>query len=112
MSQPTTKRRFTNVVDLVRDLVDEEFAHELEEQIAARTVLKSLIAQRVVRNISQEDIAQRLGCTASRVSKLENSRDSDLTLGELAAYASALESEFAIAVNQHGCKVITPDRRG
>ena len=106
MSKPTQKKRFTNVVDMVRDFADDDFAQELEQQIAERTIVKSLIGARVSRNVSQDDIAQQLGCTQSRVSKIEGGKDADLTLGELAAYASAFGNELEIVPHPIGSKAV------
>jgi transcriptional regulator with XRE-family HTH domain len=106
MSKTTQKKRITNVVDLVRDIADDDFVAELEQQLAERSVIKSLIAERVARNLSQDDIAKHLKCTQSRVSKIEAGKDADLTLGEMSAYASAFGCEFDIVPHPRGSKIV------
>ena len=53
-------------------------------------VLEQLIAHRVEAGITQEDLAKKLGCSQSWVSKIENSPWEEITIGELKRYADAL----------------------
>lgn len=85
------KRQYASVSDLLRDVApDDEFASEVDARIARRQVIKHLLALRAAKGLSQKDVAERLGCTQSRVSKLENASDNDVRLGDLFAYCDAL----------------------
>jgi transcriptional regulator with XRE-family HTH domain len=76
---------------MVRQTIDDQdFVDSLEEQLAQRQIVTDLMAMRAGARLSQEEIAERLKCTQSRVSKLESSSDGDLRLGDLASYADAL----------------------
>jgi transcriptional regulator with XRE-family HTH domain len=55
-----------------------------------RALLDSLVAIRIKKGLSQKDIAQRMECTQSRISKLENGTDSNTTIGDFKAYAHAI----------------------
>jgi transcriptional regulator with XRE-family HTH domain len=105
MSKPKTKP-ITNVVELIRDIADNEFVEELEQVLNERQVLKSLIGKRIAKGVSQGDIAERLGCSQSRVSKLERGTDSDLKLDELAAYGAATGQEFEIIGHRVGSRPV------
>ena len=79
--------------DSVEKMVDalsggDSFAEGVKKRIRANRVVTSLQAMRVAKGISQTRIAQELGSSQSRVSKIEKSEDSDLTLGEIEAYAT------------------------
>lgn len=88
-------------LDSVEKMVDalsggDLFAEGVKKRIRANRVVSSLQAMRVAKGISQACIAQELGSTQSRVSKIEKSEDSDLTLGEIEAYARAIDSDVHV----------------
>src|SRR5262249_41755565 len=81
--------RFETVAEMVRATTDDAtFARDFEKRIHNRRILKELAVRRVSRGLSQGDVANLLGCTQSRISKLESMSDGDLTIGDLAKYAS------------------------
>jgi transcriptional regulator with XRE-family HTH domain len=92
----TTTKPITSVTDLVSGIADEDFVDELNSILSERSILKSLIAARIANGTSQKDIADKLNCSQSRVSKLERGRDRDLRLEELAAYGEVTDHEFEI----------------
>jgi transcriptional regulator with XRE-family HTH domain len=49
-----------------------------------------LILARVAAGLTQSQLAARLKCSQSRISKLEDSRDVDLTLGDIQDYAGVV----------------------
>ena len=54
------------------------------------------MAFRAVRGLSQGDIAKSMGCTQSRVSKLERGMDADIRLEDLGKYANAVNMELRL----------------
>lgn len=92
----------TSVVDLIEDIADDDFVEELETVLNERQILKSLMGKRIAKGVSQGDIAERLGCSQSRISKLERGVDADLKLEELAAYGAAIERDFEIIGHRAG----------
>jgi len=92
-------RTYTNVMQMVRETSDDEsFAHALEKRVLSRRVVKDLMALRATHGLSQKDIAEKLGCTQSRISKLESTIDNDLRLGDLAQYANAVGLRVSISL--------------
>lgn len=59
-------------------------------------LMNELIAVRDAKGLSQKDIAETVGCTQSRISKLENAKDVDVRLGDLRAYANAVGCDLVI----------------
>ncbi len=85
------KKTSRSSVEMVRDVVeDPAFADDLTRHLAERRLVRRLFALRCAQGLSQKDIAEKMGCTQGRVSKLEASRDDDLSLGDIRAYAAAL----------------------
>ena len=91
-------KRGAEIVDLVRKMLPEEreFADELRNQIDRRKLVSQLADLRNIRGISQSDVADQLQCTQSKVSKLENGYDDDVTLRDLVAYAKLVDSDLTI----------------
>jgi len=49
-----------------------------------------LVQARTKAGLTQAELARRMGCTQSRISKLEDSLDADLRLGDVAAYCESV----------------------
>ena len=49
-----------------------------------------LVIERVRAGLNPAELARRLGCSQSYISKLEDSKDADLKLGEIERYCAAL----------------------
>ena len=92
-----TGRRYKSVADLIKG---EGVAHEVGKQVTALAsetgIVRQLVQLRVRAGLTQAEIAKRIGCTQSRISKMEASRDSDLTLGNLRDYMKATGSRINI----------------
>ena len=95
----TNKRRYTSVSGLLQDVApDLETRVATEKRISSRRLVKQLLARRAVKGLSQQEIAQKLDCTQSRISKLESSSDDDIRLGDLRTYAEAVGCEFGYGI--------------
>lgn len=91
------KKRYSNVAEMIRDAAgDNEVATEIEHDIQRRTIVKHLMAMRAVKGLTQADIAQKMGCTQSRVSKLESGTDDDLKLADLRDYLHAIGHDIML----------------
>lgn len=92
------KSGFSSVTELARVEFEDEPAlvEELEAELCARQVVRALFAMRSARGVSQAEVASQLNCSQSRVSKIENGVDADLSLGELEAYARALDCDAVL----------------
>ena len=87
----TEKTTYTSVPQMVRETSDDgSFVEAFEQRLHGRRIIKDLMIHRATHGLSQKDIAARLGCTQSRISKLESTTDPELRLGDLAKYADAV----------------------
>lgn len=95
-------KRHKSVPDLLRDVgVDASFQARLEDELAKKHLAKTLFAMRCAGGITQEEMAKRLGCSQSKISKIEHSDDADLQFGDLIACAKALDVQMSIAFHKH-----------
>lgn len=89
--KPVSRGRFKNPTAMVKSLSeDATLADRSVEQMCERRVVDHLMAKRSLLGLSQKDIAKKMGCTQSRISKLERGKDTDLRIGDFQAYADAL----------------------
>lgn len=84
-------KSYSSVEEMVRDLSadDPEFVAMFEEHVRQRQLVKSLTVIRAVAGMSQAELAAKLGCSQSKVSKLESGTDAGVTFGELVAILDA-----------------------
>ena len=82
---------FENAAELVTAVTgDTQIAEEMARQEKERELIHSLMLARVARNLTQGDIARRLGVSVSTVSRMEDSTDAELRIGEILDYVRAL----------------------
>jgi predicted XRE-type DNA-binding protein len=92
-------RRYSSVADMIRDISeDKDLGEKMAGDVENRSVINVLMALRTSLDKSQSDIAGEMGCSQSRVSKLESGRDDELRLGDFRAYARALGFEMSISL--------------
>ena len=97
------KKQYKSVAEMARRLArDKAFSDKLEKRIADRKIVKQLVALRSAKSLSQAEIAKAMGCTQSRISKLESGVDSDLRLGDLENYLDALGLASRVLVARKG----------
>ena len=85
------KKQYTSVSDVLRDVApDDAFQADFDQHVAERRLIKELLALRAVRGLSQREVADFIGCSQGRISKLENAKDADVRFGYLQEYADAL----------------------
>jgi transcriptional regulator with XRE-family HTH domain len=83
------KKRYSKVSDMVEATASPDFAEAFKKQVAERQLIQKLQLLRVHCGLSQADVADRLKCTQSKISKLESGKDNDLSIGDLLGYANA-----------------------
>ena len=80
-TQPASKSRRT-VLAVARELLADE--PDFEARLHERQLVKLLDILRAFAGMSQKELAAKLGCTQSKISKLESGVDADLRFGDIA----------------------------
>ena len=102
---------YTTVEAFVSGAVgDADLLAEMERQRKAREIVDSLVMARVALRLTQGDIARRLGVSVSTISRLEDSLDVDLKVGEILDYVKALGVEPAPMVHRPPRRTVSPRR--
>jgi len=79
-----------------------EVIDSVRERMQKRQLVKALSVLRNVLGLSQTEVAQRIGCTQAKISKLESGMDAGVKIGDLDSYATALGIAFQIRFMKSG----------
>lgn len=74
-----------------------EIADELVKEHQATGIADYLCKERNRQGLSQRDVAKRMGVSASKICRIEDSYDRDLAYADIMAYAAALGVEPKLA---------------
>lgn len=98
--KPPARKGHRNVKDMVRDLLADEpgVVAEFEARLDKRQLVKSLAVIRARAGLSQQELAAKMGCSQSKISKIERGVDADLGFGDVEAYLRATGHEAKIFV--------------
>ncbi len=78
----------------------------VEKFIKERSLAKHLIVLRCQHNMTQKELADKIGCTQSRVSKIESSMNREIVVADLLDYAKALNLRLEIGYRQPSVKIV------
>lgn len=101
-------KKHNSVVGMLKDVLpdDKDLQVELCEQLGRRHLVRQLAKLRNEQGVSQKKIADRLKCGQSRVSKLENGYDDEVTLRDIGAYADALECDVEVILRRNDLTLV------
>jgi predicted XRE-type DNA-binding protein len=91
---------FNSVQDMLRATLDPEDADRIVSRIDARELVRSLVVLRMTQGLTQGELAARMDCGQTKVSKIERSQDADLGLGDIVAFARALGKGVRLVIGQ------------
>ncbi len=89
-------KKYASVSELVRDISDTEVADDFDKYQGDRRLVNCLTIIRCSNEVSQAELANRMGCAQSKISKIESSTDADLNFGDVASYALAINQSIQI----------------
>lgn len=99
----TKPKRYPNVAHMIRDVSeDKKLAEDTAAKIESQSIVNFLIGLRTVHNLSQSEMAKKMGCTQSKISKLERGADDNLSIGDFRAYTQARGLEMTINLSKKG----------
>jgi len=103
LTTPLRSVRYRNVEDLRKaGIISAETALRVRAAGEQTKVITQLVCQRLSAELSQKDVARRMGRTQSWVSKFEDRLDAELTLGDIRAYCQAIAGTLALEFGRHG----------
>ena len=80
-------RTYRSVDEMLRGHGYRRVAEAVRKLSIKTRLIDQLILARVAAGLTQAQMAAKLRCSQSRISKIEDSQDADLSLGDIHAYA-------------------------
>lgn len=96
-------KTYGSVEEMIQDLsVDSEFKKEALQEIKNRALSRFLSSLRCSQGLKQKEMAAKMGCTQSRISKIENAHDKDISVKDLLEYGDVLDLKLEIGFRKQG----------
>ncbi len=100
-SQSVQKMKSNNrsAASLAASLADDPEIEDLvQEEISRNSMVTFLMQCRLVKGITQEQIAKEMSCAASKISRLESNPDDNLKWVDIIGYSSAMNMNVSMPV--------------
>jgi len=98
---------FRNVKEMIKGLSeDDKFKESALSEIENKTIAKFLFTLRCKHNLTQKQLADKIGCTQSRISKIEGAYNNEITIKDLSDYGEALNLQLEIGYRNKGLKIV------
>jgi transcriptional regulator with XRE-family HTH domain len=99
--------KYKNVLEMIKSISkDDAFKELATREIKGKTLAKFLFYLRCNHNLSQKQLAEKIGCSQSRISKIESALDKDLTMQDLLDYAKALNLNLEIGYRHPSVRIV------
>ncbi len=103
-------KKYSKISDIKsKRSLDEKIILKLKQEMIDQTKLNSLADLRWEANLTQKELADRLGVDQSRISRLESGDLTKAEVGSLAAYAAAMGGSLEITfhVGKHSISMVS-----
>lgn len=85
-----------------RQMADPAFRRTYEDEAAKKDLWLALVEARQAANLTQAELARRLGVSQAQVARIEKRGYDSYTLNTLRRYVAALGAGFSVEVRIHG----------
>jgi len=100
-------KRVNNVSELVEEISStERFKKKFAKEIQSKSVAKFLFSLRCNHKLTQKQLAEKVRCSQSRISKIESSYDYKLAIKDLTDYADALNLQVELGYRSPSVKIV------
>ncbi|MFZ4524512.1 MAG: helix-turn-helix domain-containing protein [Chlorobium sp.] len=84
---------------------DEKVKNLVEEELEISQIVNRLIQVRLEKEVSQKELARRMGCDPSKISRMESGNDFQLKIGDITQYVSALDVQMDVIFDDRSLPV-------
>ena len=100
-------KQYNSIRAMIKDTdLDAGFKEKAEQEIANRQISKFLVVLRCKHGLTQKQLAEKAGCTQSRVSKIEASYDTEISVKDMIDYGKALNLKLEIGYRNPSIKIV------
>lgn len=99
--------RYSSVLEMLKGTGNRKRTIKSVEKLTKdRSLVTHLIALRCRHNMTQKELADKIGCSQSRVSKIESSLNREVVIADLLDYAKALNLRLEIGYRHPSEKLV------
>lgn len=85
------ERTFKSVKELLKGIgISKDTAKSVENNIKKNTIARELVVRRTKANLTQKELADKMGISEKAVARIEETPNEKQTMGNIKAYANAL----------------------
>ncbi|MGR3176524.1 MAG: helix-turn-helix domain-containing protein [Candidatus Anammoxibacter sp.] len=96
-------KTYENVEELVKGLsTDNKFKDSVLQEIKSKSISKFLFALRCEHGLTQKQMSDKMDYTQSKISKIENAYDKNITVKDLLEYGNVLDLQLEIGFRKQG----------
>ena len=94
-------KKFNSVSDLLKDMgIDKDIVKRVDKEIEDHSLGKKLTILRMKNNLSQAEMAKKIGVSQPCISRLEYASNDQIKLGDLNKYVAALGYETTLVISK------------
>ena len=93
-------KRFENVSELVNTVSGKKFAQDFDEHSRRTQLSRTLFVWRTRKNLTQTEVAKRVGCKQAKISKLEHAEIQNMRMKDVLDYLRALGLSMSVQVHE------------
>jgi transcriptional regulator with XRE-family HTH domain len=99
--------KYKSVLEMIKSIsADDSYTELANKQIKGKSLAKFLFYLRCEHDLSQSELAKKIGCSQSRISKIEHSFDKNLMIQDLLDYGKALNLQLEIGYRHPSVKIV------
>ena len=100
-------KKYKSMTDMIRNVSeDDQFKDDMLSDLSRRSVSRFLFTLRCEHNLTQKQLAHKLGCSQSRISKIERSYDEDISIKDMLDYGVAFNQKLEIGYRNMNAKIV------
>lgn len=97
------KTKFNSVAEAAANLAGEPSVEgRVKQEISRNQLVSLLLDMRVAKGITQEQVAESMGCDASKVSRIETESDRELKWSDVTGYLDAIKVQMSVLFDDQG----------
>jgi len=101
------KKQFKSIEEMIEhNSTDEEFKKDALKAVSGRRLAQMLLLVRCKNKMTQKDLAEKLGCSQGRISKIESSPDARISIKDLLDYAAIFDLQLEIGYCSKNSRIV------
>lgn len=90
---------YKTAAGMAASILGEDAGQRVADLSAGKQIITALVSIRLGKGLTQKDVAERMGCAASTVSKLEAGTDAELRWSEIGNYSRAIGIQSTLVLD-------------